>query len=663
MKLYVNVNGCDNNEGTESAPICSLQRAIELSYGQAEEIEILLSGGNYSINEPIYIHPGMPKTTVKPLDDGIVSIFGGRRINGFTKSTINGIACWVADVKKETNEGIIFRSLFVNGCRAVRPRLPKKGYYKIAGLPDSNSPAKLFEGESTFYAAEGDFQGSWKYKESIMINVLHYWIDEHLPLVSYDEATRLVTTGLTTRMTLTNEWGADKFAKYYLDNVFEALTESGEFYYEREKTLLYYIPKQDEDMETAEVIVPVISQFLLIEGDATENKFIEGLTFENINFEYTEIRQPKGLGEHFCNPDSDIKIASQAAARVMGTICLQGTRDCAFTGCSFKHLGLYGIDIQKGCSGITVSQCELCDLAAGGIRVGGAAYEGSEQLHTHHITIKDCIIRNGGLYFHSACGILITHAAYNVISHNEIHDLYYTGISCGWVWGYADNYTKENLIEKNHIYKLGYYALSDMGGIYTLGVQPGTVIRGNYIHDIERANYGGWAIYPDEGSSHIVIENNICYGTSSPCFHQHYGRENIVRNNIFALAGEGQIAYTRPELHTGFTFERNIIVSDGIEMYRFTPGKHKVQIDLNLYYDLTGSCIFSKEDGKEMTLSEVQLLGCDLHSVIADPLFKDIKSLSNKDINDFTLAENSPAFALGFKAIDLSDVGPKKTSI
>ena len=42
-----------------------------------------------------------------------------------------------------------------------------------------------------------------------------------------------------------------------------------------------------------------------------------------------------------------------------------------------------------------------------------------------------------------------------------------------------------------------------------LGVQPGSVIRYNLIHDIEKANYGGWAIYPDEGSSHLLIENNI----------------------------------------------------------------------------------------------------------------------------------------------------------
>ena len=93
----------------------------------------------------------------------------------------------------------------------------------------------------------------------------------------------------------------------------------------------------------------------------------------------------------------------------------------------------------------------------------------------------------------SAVGILSMHSFGNTLSHNHIYDLYYTGISCGWVWGYADSVSKNNRIEKNHIHDLGHGLLSDMGGIYTLGVQPGTVLRGNLIHDVEKANYGGWA--------------------------------------------------------------------------------------------------------------------------------------------------------------------------
>ncbi|MGW5366412.1 hypothetical protein [Actinopolymorpha pittospori] len=74
--------------------------------------------------------------------------------------------------------------------------------------------------------------------------------------------------------------------------------------------------------------------------------------------------------------------------------------------------------------------------------------------------------------------------------------------------------TKGNLIAYNHLHHLGQGLLNDMGRVYLLGEQPGTVVRGDLIHDVECANYGGWGIYLDEGSSHVVVEGNICHDMS-----------------------------------------------------------------------------------------------------------------------------------------------------
>ena len=43
------------------------------------------------------------------------------------------------------------------------------------------------------------------------------------------------------------------------------------------------------------------------------------------------------------------------------------------------------------------------------------------------------------------------------------------------------------------------------------GYPDGNIIRGNLIHDIEKSNYGGWAIYPDEGSAHILFSGRAVY--------------------------------------------------------------------------------------------------------------------------------------------------------
>ncbi|MCL5994704.1 MAG: right-handed parallel beta-helix repeat-containing protein, partial [Chloroflexi bacterium] len=280
-------------------------------------------------------------------------------------------------------------------------------------------------------------------------------------------------------------------------------------------------------------------------------------------------------------------------------------------------------------------------------------------------TISDNHIHDGGRVYHSATGIFLKHSGGNTVSHNHIHDLYYSGISSGWVWGYTDSLSKDNRFEKNHIHDLGKAWLSDMGGIYTLSVQPGTVLRGNLIHDIEKANYGGWAIYLDEGSSHILVEDNICYNTSSQPFNVHYGRENVIRNNVFALGREGQVALGRAESHVSFTFEKNIVLTDGqpifIGGYACDFSGRFILSDLNLFWDIEGRPVVMsgpRQSGRaspvpHLDLAQWQARGFDLHSVTADPCFRDPAHA------DFTLAPESPALALGFRPINLADVGPR----
>lgn len=655
MQIYISASGCDHNDGSISSPVATLQKAIDIvEKNSCENNEILINNGTYNIEKVVEITNKMPKTVIKPVLDSEVKFSGGRKISGFEKSNCNGVDCWKVKLPNFEDE-LLFNSLFVNGQRRYRPRLPKKGFYYMKDLPVKNKDLQLFEGNNAFYVENEHICKDWKAINNIMVVVMHYWIEEHMPIKTYDPNTGLVTSQYTSIFALIDDWSG-KFAKYYIENVFEALYDKGEWYFDRAEKTLYYIPMDGENIDTAEVYVPVVTQFIKLKGDALNGKYVENISFENITFEYSEIEQKKISGKGFNVEEKVYAADPQAAASIPGVIVFEGARNCNISGCTITHTGWYGIEVGSGCNNINITHCKLNDLGAGGIKIGGAVYGKEEPLHTHHITVTDNQICQAGRFFHSACGILIVNAAWNTVSHNEIFDLYYTGISCGWVWGYADNYTKENHIEKNHIYNLGQGVLSDMGGIYTLGVQPGTVIRGNLIHDIEKANYGGWAIYPDEGSSHIIIENNICYNTSSQPFHQHYGRENIVRNNIFAFGREGQIAYSRVEEHRGITFERNIVVSNGQKMYVFTPGKQTIKPDLNLYYDKsfdnnTDKYIFAEANGKSLSFKEVRDLGLDIHSIIADPLFKDV------DNYNFELDNASPAFSLGFVPIDMSDVG------
>jgi parallel beta-helix repeat protein len=176
------------------------------------------------------------------------------------------------------------------------------------------------------------------------------------------------------------------------------------------------------------------------------------------------------------------------------------------------------------------------------------------------------------------------------------------------------------------------------------------VIRNNVIHDVDSRGYGGWGIYTDEGSTGILIENNVVYRTKSGGFHQHYGKENVVRNNVFAFAREGQIIRSRKELHLSFTFERNIVYWNEGPLLGKTWSDDKFQLDYNLYWNSAGKPV--QFDGKP--LADWQKRGQDVHSMIADPLFVDPAG------GDFRLKDGSPALRLGFRQIDVGPVGPRK---
>ncbi len=648
--LYVSPDGDDAwsgeraspNRSRTDGPVRTLRRALQiLLQGEPMPTEIRLRGGVYFLQEPILLTPehtakAQGRLTITAHGHEMPILSGGRRITGWKQDKWHGKTVWVAEIPDVREGKWFFRQLFVNGTRAVRARYPNRGYLKVESLPDSTSD--WVQGHTRFRYREGDIPVFTALEEGEAL-VFNRWVENRLPLKAMDSQARILE--FRKRSTFALQEGD----LYYLENLPEALDAPGEWYLSRREGKLYYLPRAGEQIETIEAVAPALSVLVQLVGVPEQGQYVQGVRFQGVVFRHTEWALPAEM---------ETGGFVQAAFGVPAALHATGARRCEFVDCVIEQVGTYGIELGRGCQYNRVEGCLLRDLGAGGIKIGEPTIRENPNEQTFGNTVQDCVIQDGGKLFASAVGIWIGQSYSNRLVHNTISDLYYTGISIGWTWGYGASLAGGNLVAFNHVHHIGVRSdgdgpvLSDMGGIYTLGIQHGTVIRNNHWHDIAGYRYGGWGIYFDEGSTGIVAENNLVYRTTHGGFHQHYGRENTVRNNIFAYARDHQLQASRPENHLRFTFERNIVVGRGAQW--LVGG-----IDANLRFDYN---LYWREDGSELRFgtddfAEWQAKGQDLHSRVADPLFV------NPAAGDFRLKPDSPAFALGFVAFDVSQAGAR----
>ena len=665
--FYVSPTGTDAANGNSlETPFATLERARQ-AVRQLKEagklhkpVEVNLRGGNYSIRQPIkFTHEdsGTEKSpiTYQAYQDEEVILNGGKVIKDW-KHYKNGI--WVTkltDVKKGNWQ---FRQLFVNGGKRTRARFPNQGFLRVKGFPDGGPDIHYHTDIQRFEYAQGDINPDWKNLGDVEVIVYHFWTDSHLPIQSVDPETRIVTFKHKAGKRFTDDFTTNG-ARYIVENVWEGLDAPGEWYLDKKKGMLYYYPQPGEAMHQVEVVAPVTSAFIHLEGNPEEGKPVAYLNFKGLSFQYTNWDLPPGNSND-----------NQGSASVPASIILSGAHHTSFEHCSIHNTGTFGFDLINGSQNNTISHCTLSFLGAGGIRINGGKADDHPLLRTAHNTITDNAIHHFGREFPSAVGIMIMHASHNEVIHNEIHHGYYTGISVGMVWGYTRSMATHNLIAYNHIYTIGEDSLlSDMGGIYTLGVSPGTVLRNNVVHDINANHYGGWGIYLDEGSSHILVEDNVVYNTKFAPFNIHYSKEVMVRNNIFAFGKLEQLSRSKVEPHKSVYFENNIVYwQEGPlfnnnwqdKPYPFYVSASQApkelsstfEADYNLYFNpktLLDSTCFNN-----LNWVEWQKAGKDIHSLYADPLFVDAGQY------DFRLKPKSPAFKLGFNPIDVSRVGVRK---
>jgi hypothetical protein len=194
------------------------------------------------------------------------------------------------------------------------------------------------------------------------------------------------------------------------------------------------------------------------------------------------------------------------------------------------------------------------------------------------------------------------------------------------------------------------------------------------------------------------MRNNLVYRTKTGSFHQHYGRENVIRNNILVDSLNHQVQRSRAEKHLSFTFANNIVYYHTGKLLDGQWKDDQVAMRDNVYWKAEKKPEASRQkpeasgdaapapspgtpgegrgegraanthrappasdfpkgdasipltfDGKP--LDAWQQSGKDTNSVVADPRFLD------PGAGDFRLHPDSPALKRGFQPFDYTKAG------
>ncbi|WP_182909859.1 RICIN domain-containing protein [Microbispora sp. H13382] len=492
-------------------------------------------------------------------------ISGARAVTGWSLAD-SGKNIWRADV----GTGIDTRQLYVNGALATRARTQVNRNDFTAtttGMRFSSSALSYLNNLANQNRVEMESVGSFTDRYVTVQSISGNFITMQQPGWN------------------NNTFGYDTFSQphragaLYLENAYEFLDSPGEWYINPGTGVLYYIPASGQNINNVAVELPVLQS--LVDVGGTYDSPAHHITFSGITFTGTTWLGPSS-NQGFVDQQTGAYIAGnynwpgdRLTSCQEGCQAFESTRpnwyqmpaavqvsaanNITFTDSQFVNLGQTAIGIGNdanahasgvglGASDITVTRSEIARNSAGGVVAGGvradAHHPSDQRMVNRNITVSNNRIHDLGLDYRGIVSVLTTYVTTSNVSHNEVYNLPYTGMSIGYGWGanepggstnyanrglynYQPRYTTATTASGNKL--VGNYVhdvmqqMTDGGCIYTLSWNPGAVISDNYCL---RTN-GWFGVYFDEGSKYYTVRNNVLSNTGTWATANYWGGENM----------------------------------------------------------------------------------------------------------------------------------------
>lgn len=753
IKIYVAPNGndswsglvsdpsADNNDG----PLATIEKArdkireIKNNGGLSSPINVEIKGGVYELSETLVFTDKDVGTKEFPITyEGFGSktvISGSKNLNLSWNKCSNsdpkceGLSQSVIDKVYYASAGDrVFNSLFVDNNKVTRARIPNEGedtgnkdasgktigagFYNLANC--QNHKNDVFFSDN-FEFRPGDIKSTWRNLEQINVSVFAKWKNHRFSIKSIDgNKVFLRADGLPTNNKSVQSLYVDSCqtmpelpgSRYYLDNVFEAIDLPTEWYLDTSNSdhILYYLPKPNEQINSLVFRAPLVKKLINIgveseNSDSSDSKVSYNLIFKNLFFEQTDWSLPPG-GYY------DVQSLAPALPKYQKTylpdypsppaVFIGNAQDLVFKNNSFNNLGGHGI-LARFTDNLIIENNEFADLGSSGIVFGDNIRSLKKDTDDYYVKTSNIKIENNSIHdfgqtYNSAVGILCMLAEKIFISKNDLYNGNYTGIQIGWEWEGQLTGARDNKIENNHIYNVG-QMLTDGGGIYVVGWQPGSKISNNLVHGnlttpahLKESIFIG--VYLDSNTKDYTVNNNILFNNNYN-FNFNQVDYNEIQNNILVDAKIKQVSFNKP---------RNISYSKNISAQIYNPSdvpfiagaiinpipdpKNNDNLlnaantyDSNLYYNREEEYLpvnlFARSNLETNWHNITNWIGFkeffnyDQKSLAVDPEFNNLLAFDSNDSSDFlkrdySLKTSSPAFSLGFQQIDTSEIGSEE---
>ncbi len=656
--IYVAPEGNGKELGTSAHPFHSIEAALEAAEKIAgrEPVNILLSDGIYYLDSTLVMGPVLSGTpeyplTLKALHNGQAIISGGKQLQldwraykkGIYVSPVNGIQA--------------MDQLFVDGKRE-----------EMARFPNARPGMNVYDCWQLGHESEADPDNDplseqriagWEDPAGAYLHAMHraLWGDMHWLVKGKDEDGGLVMEG-----GWQNNRPSPMHPKYrYIENVFEELDGPGEWYFDRQESLLYYYPRAGTDLAKARIEMVRLPHLIEIRGtivNPVKHIHMEGLVFRHAARVFMDNREPL--------------LRSDWTIYRGGAVTISGAEHCSIHKCEFDQLGGNSIFINNYNRQISIAGCYIHDSGANGIafvgdpeavrspifRYGPQNYGELDLVpgpksdnYPAGCTVSDCLITRTGRTEKQTAPVQISMSFRITITHCSIYDVPRAGVNISE--GTFGGHLLEHCDIFNTVLETGDHGSFNSWGrdrfwdpdvkrmnrqvaknpdLPFLDMVEPTTIRHNRV----RCDHG-WDIDLDDGSSDYRIYNNLLLNGGIKL---REGYRRIVTNNI--VLNNGLHPHVWPG-GNGDVFRNNIVFAPhrpALMTRDIEPeGKWGEEIDYNIYAS-------SHADRTKFAANQ-----CDLNSIVADPRFVDpVKG-------DFTLADGSEALSIGFKNFDMHSFG------